>query len=377
VTIFEEFQKHYHHQDLAAREWKEKGGRVVGYFCDSVPEELILAAGFFPLRISGDPMNGMELARQQDFPNDMEIEGFVLSMLNRILTGQYDFVDYLVIPHTRDTISKLYQVLASVKESNSTLKLPELYFFDVLRTTFYTSQLYNRDSVIEFKEKLEEWSGKEISTEQLAQAIAITNENRMLLKKVAELRAGTPPRLSGVEALQIIGSSMFMLKNEHNTLLRKYLNDVEKLPFRDGVRLFFGGSPQDNLQLYQILESFNATVVGEDNCWGNRYSDVPVETTIKNPLDAIVDRYNRKSPCPLTFPLRRRVEYCVNSAQDVNAQGAIFYSQEYDPQAWDIPDEIKALKAKGIPALYLKKQPYVISDIEQLKARIEEFLRNL
>ena len=55
ATAFEVMQKHYQKRDLAAREWKRKGGRVVGYFCDSVPEELILAAGFFPIRISGNP----------------------------------------------------------------------------------------------------------------------------------------------------------------------------------------------------------------------------------------------------------------------------------------------------------------------------------
>jgi benzoyl-CoA reductase subunit C len=377
VTVFEEIQKHYQRRDLAAREWKKKGGKVVGYFCDNVPEELILAADFFPLRISSDPLSSTEIAKQQDFPRDVEIEGFVLSMLNMILTGRYDFVDFLVIPHTRDTISMLYQILTSTKESNPTLKLPELYFFDNLRTTFYLSQVYNRERVLEFKKKLEEWSGKEISNDSLSQAVTITNENKMFLKKVAALRAAGPPRLSGVEALQMIGTSMFMLKEEHNKLLRKYLEDADKLPARDGVRLFIGGSPLDNLQFYQIVESVKATIVGEDNCWGNRYSDIPVETSIGHPLNAIVDRYNRKSPCPRIFPLIRRVEYCVKSAADANAQGVIFNSQENDSQAWDIPDEIKALKEKGIPSLYLQKQPYRISDLEQLKAGIEEFVRQI
>jgi hypothetical protein len=35
-------QKHYQQRDLAAREWKTKGGKVAGYFCDKVPEEVIL-----------------------------------------------------------------------------------------------------------------------------------------------------------------------------------------------------------------------------------------------------------------------------------------------------------------------------------------------
>ena len=51
----ETMQTHYRRRDLAAREWKEKGGKVVGYLTHNVPEELILAADLFPLRITGDP----------------------------------------------------------------------------------------------------------------------------------------------------------------------------------------------------------------------------------------------------------------------------------------------------------------------------------
>jgi len=64
MTSFELMQKHYDQRDLAARAWKAKGGKVVGYFCDKVPDEMILAAGFFPLRLSGDPWDSAE-------PDDM------------------------------------------------------------------------------------------------------------------------------------------------------------------------------------------------------------------------------------------------------------------------------------------------------------------
>lgn len=374
MTVFEIFQKHYQQRELAAREWKKDGGSVVAYFCDNVPEEIVLAAGFFPLRISSDPCGGTEIAEQQNIPRDMEIEESVLNMLNLVLTGRYEFADFLVVPHSRTTISKLYELLTSAKASDPTLKIPELYFFDNLGTTFYTSQVYNRERVIEFKKQLEEWSGKEISDDLLLKAIAITNENKMLLKKVAALRATEPPCISGVEALQLIGTSMFILKQEHNELLRKYLNEADNLPARKGVRLFFGGSPQDSLQFYQIAESAGATIVGEDNCWGNRYSDEPVNASINDPLEAIVDRYNRKSPCPRIFPITRRVDYFIKSAVEAKAQGVIFYNHQYDPQAWDIPDEVKGLQEKGIPSLYLKAQPYRIVDPEPIEARIKEFI---
>jgi len=370
VTAFEIMQKHYRQRDLAAREWKEKGGKVVGYICDSVPEEIILAAGFFPLRLSGDPNSGTDVADKFVIP---EYEGFVRSMLNMLLTGRYDFLDFLIIPHARDAVHQIYAILSDVKSSDPTLKLPVLYFFDNLHTTFHLSQVYNREQVIAFKQKLEEWSGSKISNASLSKAIIIGNENKMLLKKMAALRATDPPCISGVEALQIIGSSMFMLKEDHNKLLQEFLNEDHQLSGSKGVRLFVEGSPLDNLQLYEIVESCNATIIAEDNCWGNRYSDVPIDTSL-DPFEAIVDRYHRKSPCPRIHPLSRRVEYCVKSAVEVKTQGVIFNNLDNDSQAWDIPDEVEALEEKGISTLYLKKQPYLISDLEKVKVRIKGFI---
>jgi benzoyl-CoA reductase/2-hydroxyglutaryl-CoA dehydratase subunit BcrC/BadD/HgdB len=377
VKAFETIQKYYQQRNLAALEWKQKGGKVIGYFCTNVPEELIMAAGFFPLRISGDPWEGTEVAEGYRMPYPQV--AFVETMLNKLLTGKYDFLDYLVIPHARDPIWRLWTQLHFVAELDPQIKLPEIYYYDNLHTTFYTSNVYNRERTIEFKKQLEKWSGKKITDKALQKVSDITNENKILLKQVAVLRAADPPRISGLEALQIIGTSMFMPKEEHNRLLNVYLKDAQSLPAKNGTRLFVEGSPLDNLQFYEVAESCGAVVVAEDNCWGNRYSDVPISLTI-NPFESLVDRYLKKPPCPRLFPLQRRIDYCVQSAIDSKAQGALFHIYLGDNlQAWEAPEEIKALKDKGIPVVYLKKQPYLLSDAdkEELGASIKAFIRTL
>jgi len=375
MGAFEAMQKHYQQRDLAAREWKGKGGKVAGYFCDSVPEEMISAAGLFPLRISGDPWGGTEVA---DSYTETFYQPDVRSMFNMLLTGRYDFLDFLIIPHSRDAVVALYDYLHRIKQLTPGLKLPDFYLFDILHTRFWLTGLYIRDRVIELKKKLEEWSGKEISNESLSRAITIGNESKMLLKKIAALRATGPPRISGVEALQIIGSSMFMPKEEHNSLLRQFLKEADKLPARDGARLFVEGSPIDNLQFYELVESGKATIVGEDNCWGNRYSDDPVDQSL-DPLEAIAERYHLKAPCPRMHSLDRRVNYCLQSALEAKAQGAIFFFLEWDnAPAWEYPDQKKALEEKGIPTLCFEMQKYRLSDIDkkQIKTRIKQFVEN-
>ena len=165
-----------------------------------------------------------------------------------------------------------------------------------------------------------------------------------------------------------------MLKEEHNKLLNQFLEGADQLPARDGARLFVDGSPLDNLQLYEIIESGNATVVADDNCWGNRYSDVSIDTSI-DPLEAIIERYHLQSPCPRMYPISRSVEYCLRSAVEAKAQGAICYVYENDTaETWLTREKEKALEEKGISALRLMGQPYLISEPELLKGSIEKFL---
>jgi benzoyl-CoA reductase/2-hydroxyglutaryl-CoA dehydratase subunit BcrC/BadD/HgdB len=319
VTPFEIMQRHYQQRDLAAREWQRNGGKVVGYLCDNVPEELITAAGFLPLRLSGDPEGGTETVGEYwDEGLVFFREGFVASMLYRILHGAYDFLDYLVIPHARDSVHRLYTALLREQREQPQRRLPELAYLDSLHTTFFRTGIYNRAREIELQQTLERWSGRGMTREALQQAVALSNESRRLLKQLAALRAADPPRVTGVEALQIIGSSMFMPRQQHNELLAGFLGGADAGAAHGGIRLYVVGSPMDNLQFYELVESCGATVVGEDNCWGNRWSDVPIDPALE-PLEGIIDRYARKSPCPRMYPLRRRIDYCLGNALQCRA----------------------------------------------------------
>jgi benzoyl-CoA reductase/2-hydroxyglutaryl-CoA dehydratase subunit BcrC/BadD/HgdB len=333
-----------------------------------------LAAGFFPFRLYGNPSGKTDIARQHIVPRHPMREDFVHSMLNMLLTGEYDFLDYLVIPHTRDSIHRLYQTLVMLRESNPDIRVPEFHFLDTVHSNLFSGEQYLHNQFMALKNKLEEWSGKSITDTSLSQAIAVTNENRKLLKKVAELRAAEKPRISGADALQIIGSSMFMLKEEHSELLKQYLINEKELPYIDGIRLFVSGSPLDNLQLYEVIESNNAVVVSEDNCWGNRYSDIPIEESL-DPLEAITDRYYNKSPCPRMYPLKWLTEYSIKSAVEARSQGVICYVFENAvAEAWATPDKIKEFQSKGIPVLSLKDQKYLISEPEVIGEIIKNFL---
>jgi len=173
-------REQYRHPDRAARAWKANGGKVVGYLCDNVPDELIDAAGFLPVRVSGAPATSLDPVRRYVdglFQPTRRI-GFAESMLSRLLDGTYEYLDYLIVPHNRHAIQAIYQELLRARGAFPELKLPELYPLDRSWLPFYASEVFNRDRLLDLHRTLETWSGRQIADDALAEAIEKSNEHR-------------------------------------------------------------------------------------------------------------------------------------------------------------------------------------------------------
>ena len=349
----------------------------MGYFCVTVPEELILAAGLLPVRLRGDPAGGTGEADKYLAPF---YQTDIRSALNLLLEGRYDFVDYLVLPHSRDAVVAIYRCLRYLAQEGPVgLKLPQVYFLDMPRTQHWASSLYFEQRLREFVAKLEQWSGSSLSQHLLEEAVGAVRENRQLLAELNQMRTAHPPRLSGVEALEVIGSAMFVDKRQHSRLLRQLLGEAESLGVVGGVRLFVSGSPLDNLEFYQLVESCGAVVVAEDNCWGNRYLATEVKLS-DDPLRSLALSYQRSNLCPTTYPLRRRIDYCLEQALVARAEGVIFYLREWDgAAAWEYPRLKQAFERAGLPTLCLARQKYKLeaADRDALAGELSRFVSSL
>ena len=374
LEAFEKMKRHYRERSSAAEEWKKNGGKVVGYITHNVPEEMIIAAGLFPFRMSGDPFEATQIG---DETMEYFFDPSVRSMYNMLLTEKFDFLDFLVIPHSNDSVFKLYYYLMEVKRIEPSLNLPDFYLLDMLYTKWFATSLYNREKILAFKGKLEALAGRRISNADLTAAISVANENKRLLRRISDLRKKNPPRISGTEALQIIGSSMFMNKMDHNRLLEAFLSETDSLPPKDGVRVSLEGSQIDHLQFYKLVESCGATIVTESHSWGDRYSDDPVDTSF-GPVEAIAEKYHLHSPSPRAYPNRGEERHCLDIAKDADAQGTIFFLLEWDDApAWDYPVQKKILEENGIPTLCFRMQKYLLSDTERMKSEIESFVDSI
>ncbi len=380
-AILQKFRDAYVDRTAAARRWKAAGGRVVGYLCDNVPEELIIAAGFFPLRVAGAPEQNLDSVRthvDRLYPPDVAARPvFVDSLLARMLDGAYDVLDYLIVPHNRNAIQAIYRQLQDAKREHPSLRIPTLHYLDKAWSPYFVAETYNRDRIFKLREQLEAWAGKPIDASALRAVIDVCNESRALLREIAPLRTAEPSRLSGVDALAIFGSSMFVAKAEHNGWLKALLAQREALPTRDGARVFLGGSPFDHSQFYALVESLGATIVAEDHCWGARICDRPVKTSLE-PMLALAERFHCRPACSILFPIERTIQASVERAQHARANASIFYAMAGDgSQNWETPDQVARLRACGIPALHLRNQPYACDSNDALREQVATFLNSL
>ncbi len=353
-----------------AKAWKERtGGKVLGYFCTYVPEEILHAAGVLPVRILG--------SHEPQDVTEPHIFGmfcpFCRDCLAQGLKGRYDYLDGLMIAQS---CLHIRQAFTSWEKHRP----PEFSYYLCMPHHVQSPRAlpYLTGELATFKSAVEEWTGRPITDDDLDSAIDIYNENRRLLHAVYELRKQDDPPLTGEEAMEMVISGQMTDKAEHNRELKRVLAELpHRSTGRDpGVRLMIVGSEDDDTEFLRMVESCGATFVVDEHCTGTRYFWNEVEPR-ENRLEAIAARYIDRVPCPTKdWVERRRVPHILELARQWKVAGAIVIQQKFcDPHELDIPAIRKALEESGIKTLFLEFD--VTVPVGQFKVRVEAFLEML
>jgi len=351
--------------------WKEKtGGKILGYFCTYVPEEILYAADVLPVRILGSH-------ETQDVTEPHIHSGmfcpFCRDVLAQGLQHRYDYLDGIMIAQS---CMHLRQAFFSWK-----IHVPPPFTYYLLHPMHVQSphaKPYLKAELVKFKKAVEEWTGKTITDDDLNRGIEIVNKDRRLMKQVYELRKKENPPLTGVEAMKMVVASQFSDKREHAMLVEAALEELtnRKLDRTTGVRLMIFGSENDDFEFMEMVENLGATFVIEDHCTGTRYFWDEVEPN-KDPLEAIANRYVDRIACPSKdWEERTRGKYLLQFAKDFNVQGAIIIQQKFcDPHECDIPPLKSLLEENGIPCYFLEFD--VTVPLGQFRTRVEAFIEQL
>lgn len=368
--IFDTFRNWIDNRHEYAKAWKEKtGNRVVGYFCTYVPEEILYAADILPVRILGshEPPTVTEpyiFAMYCHFCRDCLAQG---------LKGRFDYLDGIVEGQACIHLRQAFNAWRLHIPIDYACYIYVPHGVQTPRAVPYLTQ-----ELAKFKRSLEEWTGKTITSEDLDKGISVMNRNRELMRRVCEYRKLNPPKLSGLEAMEMVLASQVSDKEEHSKLLEQLLRELpnRKPLINAGVRLMIIGSEDDDRVFMRNVENLGATFVIDEHCTGTRYYWDNV-TPEDDRLRAIAARYVNRVPCPSKdWPELTRIQHAVNLAKEFNVQGALVIQNKFcDPHGIEIPPLREALEAVAVRTYPLEFD--VTVPWGQFRTRVEAFLETL
>jgi bzd-type benzoyl-CoA reductase N subunit len=350
-------------------QFKNQGGKVFGWLCTYVPEEIILAAGALPIRITGDIEEGdIEEGNAYLYINNCS---FSRSCFQLGITGQYDFLDGIAGGSTCDGARRLFDIWRNY------INTPFYHVLSVPRKFTPAAHRVYYSQVVKFKEHLEEFLGIQITDEALIKATELCNEMRSLLKQLYELRKLEQPPITGAEIMEVLNASFRMPKELFNDYLKKLLGEIKESGrgFKSQVRLMLVGSVLHNPEFIKSIEGLGSLIVTDELCSSTRYwSDPVILEPGQPPLKSIARRYLNNFPCARMVPSDERFDRIIQLARDFRVDGIISQVIRYCvPYAHDVPLLKDRLKEVNIPMLALDVE-YGTSGSGQIRTRVQAFL---
>jgi len=368
--IFTQFREWIDHRHEYAKAWKEKtGNKVTGYLCTYVPEEILYAADILPVRILGshEPPTVTEpyiFAMYCHFCRDCLAQG---------LRGRFNYLDGIVEGQSCLHLRQAFNAWRLHIPIEYTYYIHVPHGVQTPRAVpYFTKEL------AKFKQSLEKWTGKTITNAALDKGIEVLNRNRELMKRISEYRKINPPKITGLEAMEMTLSSQMVDKREHNKALEQLLQELpsRKLSRKSDIRLMIIGSEDDDRVFMKNVEDLGATFVIDEHCTGTRYYWNNVNP-MEDRLEAIAARYVNRVPCPSKdWPELTRIQHAANLAKEYSVNGALIIQNKFcDPHGIEIPPLKDALNQVGVQTYPLEFD--VTVPWGQFRTRVEAFLEQL
>lgn len=352
--------------------WKDQGGKVVGYFCSTVPEEIITAAGLTPFRMRATGSTSTE--ESDAFYSSINCS-FPRHCFNQVLTGDFKFLDGIVCVNSCDHVRRIYDNWKRFVPTDfiEMMSLPRKTGPD--QVGWYTEELAM------LKDKVGKHFGVEITDDRLWKAIKLHNETRRLQKKLYELRKQEKPPITGAETLAVMVAGTAMPHDQYNEMLRELLDELSGTegPGSHRARLLIVGGILDDPAYIKVIEDQGGLVVTDSTCFGSRLMWVEVDENASDPISALAQYYLTDRPsCPRMYGEHdNRTQYVIDMCREFNCDGVIGERLIFC-DSWLVEHYMlgQDLKAAGIPMLKLDRE-YLTSGIGQLRTRVQAFLETM
>lgn len=361
---------------------EESSTPAIKWLCTYTPEELIIAGGFTPLRITG--RKNINKAESY-FP--INYCPYIKAVWEHILTVNKK-ADPIIFTNSCDGMRRLFDICRSYGP-----KIPS-YMLDVPRINNKNSFdyfTYNLQNLIKFIEKIKR--GK-INSSSIKKAIELANNKRRLLKEFSSIYKGLPDLINISTYYRIMILSMTSIPSIFIEDLSRYINFIkEKCPSEESKEslqnsntpnIMIIGNFINEDKLWSILSSLKCKLAADDLCNSSRYFKEPVEinphpnsNTNFHLLKSIAYRYMNKPQCMRMANLEAKLEELENNIGNNRIDGVIFITLKFcDNTLYFFPLLKQKLNKLKIPTLYLEIEYNNFSE-GQVKTRIQAFLEML
>lgn len=376
--MFDEFVDARKNGFLAAKEFKENGGKLAGCLCSYTPQEVLDAGGIAVVSLCG--------TSNETIP---DAETVLPKNLCPLIKGTYGFAltekcpytyfsDIIIGETTCDGKKKMYELLNEIKETY-VMQLPQGQGRPCAKDIWY-------EEVKLLKEKLEDKFGIEITDENLRAAVKKRNVLRQALCDMYQLQETCPPAMYGTEMMMALQKGGFTFNIDKQIEHVQGIVDRAKKAYEAGEgpvpksakRILLTGCPSGGViqKVGMVIENNGGVIVCLDDCGGERTRSMMIDENADDILRAISDRYLAIN-CSVMTPNDGRLEntkrmiekYKVDGVIDVVLQAChTFNVESYKTR--------RMVEEMGIPYLKLETD-YSTTDSGQIETRIAAFIEIL
>ncbi|MGD0209474.1 MAG: 2-hydroxyacyl-CoA dehydratase family protein [Desulfomonilia bacterium] len=357
--------------------WKKGKGKVVGYSCTFIPEEILHAAGLLPFRLRGVGTTSVSIGDSYFGPVNCSLPKCMLQLAGQ---GSYTFLDGAIISNGCDSMRRLEECWRKASEDYPGT-LPGYYeFFSVPHKSvdysieFYAQELKHMIATLERHFKVD------ITDKALKKSIKVYNQGRVLLKKLDELRYRNDVPITGSDAMAILIAGHAMPREEWGTMLTDIIAGLERSPFVSDhkKRLMLIGSANDDVDFIRLIEDGGAIVVADTVCFGSRtYANLVDEKA--DPVHTLASHYLSNSVCPRMLGYYKdRRSYIMDLVNKASVDGVILQNVRFcDLHGSENGVLERDLEAAGIPCLRLEREYGPLVETGRVRMRLDAFMERI
>lgn len=361
---------------------REKGIKVVGYFCSYIPEEIIHALGMIPLRLEyGGNEQLVDIGGRYVSKNNCV---FIRESVGMFAERKDPFIVNSDIIAVATTCLQMYRLAEVINHffgvQTLVLKVPRSFYLP-------EGQEYFRNEMEYFARQLEDFSGRKIEADAIGKSIELYKNIRQTLGEIYRYQARDPARIGWRDVFQVVHAGFYLDREQYLSLLNGLLNELntserpKEINYNaseEKPRILLAGSiiARGDSKLVNMIERMGGRIVADDLCTGQRFfSGIDIKDYS---LRGVAEAYIGKIPCAalpylLSLDTDRRLDNLSRLIDDYRVEGIIYHTLRFcDPFTFKA-NETKQFFKDRVAFLEIHTE-YATSDEGAIMTRVEAFM---